>query len=154
MHSSNQILKLEFFLTNANSYVICFEQAVLQCWYNNDWLHVPGGLTDCLTVLLTDWLQIILRINWLMDWLTYLVTEWLWLTKWLTCCWRTDRLTDLLIDWLNDWLTVDWQTGKLIDWLADFLYWLTGWLFCWLTDWLIGWLTCWVTDWFINLLTS
>ena len=35
MHSSNQILKLEFFLTNTNSYVICFERAVLQCWYNN-----------------------------------------------------------------------------------------------------------------------
>ena len=31
----NQILKLEFFLLNANSYAICFEQAVLQCWYNN-----------------------------------------------------------------------------------------------------------------------
>ena len=35
VYSSNQILKLEFFLTNANSYVICFERAVLQCWYNN-----------------------------------------------------------------------------------------------------------------------
>ena len=34
-HSENQILKLEFFLLNTNSYAICFEQAVLQCWYNN-----------------------------------------------------------------------------------------------------------------------
>ena len=31
----SNLKKLDSFLTNANSYVICFEQAVLQCWYNN-----------------------------------------------------------------------------------------------------------------------